>query len=202
MHGRFRVVHALDGVAAVAVEALGRVGVAQRVDLAVVGVGVGLQAFGVAVAAVLGDGELGRVLGRVLDVVGGMAVRADRRDRVLVVQHRLAVDRSRVLLAFLGVALAARVRNAEPPLGALVAACGIDVVRLVAVVAGGVGARLVFPARPRMDRFHVLVDLLHHHAQPRVFLGLALLLGGVPQGLVAGDATDLVRHAASCAEFR
>ncbi len=197
----FRIAHPLDAVAAVAVKTLGRVGVAQRVHLSVVGFGVGLQAFGVAAAAVPGDRQLGRVLRRIFDVVGGMAIRADRRHRVLVVQHCLAVHRRRVLLAFLGVALAARVRNAQPPLRAFGAAFGVDVVRRVAVVAGCVGARLVFPVRPRVDGFHVVVDLLHHHPEPRVLLGLVLRLGGVPQGFVAADATDLVRHAGLVRNF-
>ena len=59
--GRARIVDALDRMVAVAVEALGRIGVAQRVDLAVIGRQVGLQLLLMAGAAVLGDDELGRV---------------------------------------------------------------------------------------------------------------------------------------------
>src|SRR5450759_2818635 len=91
MHLRLRIVYALDAMAAVAVEALGRIGVTQFVDLAVVGLGIGFQALMMTVAAVLGDGEPGRILCRIFDVVGGMAIRADRRDRVTVVQHCFAL---------------------------------------------------------------------------------------------------------------
>jgi len=193
-HARFRIVDALDGVAAMAVEALGRVGEAQRVDLAVIGLGIGLEAFGVTVAAVLGDDELGLVPRRILDVVGRMAIGADGRIRVAVLQHRLAVHRGRIQLALLHVALAAGVRQVQAPLLAALAVLRIDVVRVVAVVAGGVGARLVGHARPRVDRLHVPVDHLHDDAQPGVLLGLVVLLGGIPECLVALNATDLVLH--------
>ena len=92
-------------------------------------------------------------------------------------------------------ALAALVRDAEPPLCALGAAVGIDVMGLVAVVAGCIGVRLVFPVGARMDRFHVLVDLLNHHPQARVFLGLVFALCRFPQRFMAADATDFVGYA-------
>ena len=44
---------------AVAVEALGGIGVTQLVDLAVLGFEIGFQLLLMAIAAVLGDGELG-----------------------------------------------------------------------------------------------------------------------------------------------
>src|SRR5512135_1468344 len=114
-------------MAAEAIEPLGAIGVAELVHLSVIGFGIGLQALLVAIAAVLRDRKLGRVLGRVLDVVGGVAIGADRRDRNLVLQHQLAVHRGRIQLALLDMALAAYVRNGQAPLFALGAAGRVDV---------------------------------------------------------------------------
>jgi hypothetical protein len=36
-----------------------------------------------------------------------------------------------------------------------------------------------------------VLDLLHHHAKPRVLLGLVLRYGSVPQVVVAAYATDI-----------
>ena len=52
------VVDALDGMAPVAVEAFGRVGVAQTLHLAVIGMRVALETCAMAATAVFGDGEL------------------------------------------------------------------------------------------------------------------------------------------------
>src|SRR3972149_6214038 len=136
---------------AVAVEALGCIGVAQLVDLAVIGSRIRFQAPLMAVAAVLGNRELGGVLGRILDVVGGVAVGADRGARVLVLQHFLSMHRRFVLHALCLMALAAGIRNVQAPLLPLGAAVGIDVVGIVAVIAACVGMRLVVPVRPRVD---------------------------------------------------
>src|SRR5208282_632741 len=43
---------------------------------------------------------------------------------------------------------------------------------------------------PRMNRSHVLVYSLYDHAQPCELLCLSFALGGIPQALVAADATD------------
>src|SRR3990167_2955468 len=138
-----------------------------------------------AVPTVPGDGDPGRVLRGVLDVMGGVAIRADGRECVAFLQHLLAVHRRRVLLAFLGMAFSAGIRNAQAPVLALGTAFGIDVVGVVTVVAGCIRARLVLPAWPRMYGFHVVLDLLDHNSEPRVLPGLVLLLGGGPQILVA-----------------
>src|ERR1017187_5851778 len=135
------IVHALDAMVAVAVETLGRIRVTQLVDLAVIGFGVGFQALLMAVAAVLGDRESGRILRRVFDVMGGVAIGADGRDRVLVLQHFFSVHRGRVLRAFVGMTLAADIRNVQAPLLAFRTAGGINIVGIVAVVAGCIGAR-------------------------------------------------------------
>ena len=68
---------------AMAVGALGGVGIAQAVDLAVVGGFVGLVGILVAIAATGGDRQLGLVGRTADDVVGGVAVRADRRLEIL-----------------------------------------------------------------------------------------------------------------------
>ena len=81
IHGRTWVVDPLDRMVAMAVETLGRIGVAQGVDLPVIGCQVGLQLLLMARAAVLGDDQPGRTQHRVFNVVTGVAVRADRRRR-------------------------------------------------------------------------------------------------------------------------
>src|SRR5271169_858436 len=93
---RARVVDALDRVVAVAVETFGGVSEAERIDLAVVGPLVGCQLLLMATAAVLGDQELGLVEEGVLNVVRGVAVRADRRLRIGLQQRQLAVYRGLV----------------------------------------------------------------------------------------------------------
>ena len=190
---RRRVRYALDVVAAVAIEALGGEGEAQLVDLAVIGVEVGGEFLLVAIAAVLGDGELGRGQERILDVHSVMAIRAHRRLRIAVLQHLLAVHRIAIDLELLGVALAAGVRQIEPPPVIIGGALRIDVMRVVAIVAGGVGARLVLQAGLRMDRPQEEVDLRDHFAQFLEFLavGFAFVLGVFIQRLMAFDAADL-----------
>ena len=201
MHRGSRIVGSLNSVAAVAVIALGRIRIAQRVHLPMVGPGVGFQVVGVTAATVGGDRELGIVLRWICDVVGGVAIGADGRTRIPVVQDRLAVHRGRVLLALARMTFAADVRDAEPPLGALVAAGRVDVVRGMAVVAACVDARLVVPLRACMDRLQVVVDLLDHDAQSCVLPGRVRGLGGFPQRVMAGHAVDGVRHALLVRDF-
>ena len=52
-----------------------------------------------------------------------------------------------------------------------------------------------------MDGLKVTVDLLHHNSELCVRLGLVPLLGGVPNGVVAVDAVDLVYHACLVRDF-
>ena len=112
MYGGFRIGHPLNAVATVTIKTLGRVGITQGVYLSMVGLGVGLQALGVAAAAVFGDRQFGGVIRRICDVVCAMAIGANRSGRIPVIQHRSAVHRGRVLFALLGVTLAAGVRDA------------------------------------------------------------------------------------------
>jgi hypothetical protein len=140
------------------------------------------------VSAVLGDGEPGFVFGRICDVMRGVAIGADGGPRVLFLQHFPAVHRSGVEVAFARMALAANVGDVQAPLGANGAARRVHVVRLVAVVAGCIGARLVLPVRPRMNRMHVAFDLPEHVRQFLRLLGPRL--GGLPFVLVALHATD------------
>ena len=168
-------------MAAVAVEALRGIGEAQRVDLPVVGPHVGLQLLVMAIAAVLGDQQPGRVEPRVLNVMGGVAVRADRRFRIAVLQGLLAVHRGLVGLELLGVACAAGIRQVEPPPVTVGAALRIDVVGFVAIVAGGVGARLIFLVGLRVDRLHVAADHLDDAAQLGDCVGLVVVLRGFQQ---------------------
>ena len=147
-----------------------------------------------AVAAVLRDDQPDRVELRPVDVVSRVAVRADRGRRAAGPDDEPAVDRIHVLHALRAVAFSAYVGNVQVPVRACLAARRIHVMRVVAVVARRIRARLVLPVGPRMDGFHVMLDLVHHHAQPRKFLGLSFLLRGRPQVLVAGYAAHL-QHA-------
>ena len=74
-------------------------GKAQLVDLTVIGVEIGGVFLLVAIAAVLGDDELGRRQERILDVHAVMAIRTNRRARIAVLQHLLAVHRILVILS-------------------------------------------------------------------------------------------------------
>ena len=123
--------------------------------------------------------------------MGCVAVRADGCGGVAAAHDQPAVDGVGVLRALRAVALAADVWNVEAPVRARSAARRVDVVGVVAVVAGCVGARLVLPVGTRVDRLHVAVDLVHHHAQAGELLGLAILLRGRPQVLVARHAAHL-----------
>ncbi len=67
--------------------------------------------------------------------------------------------------------------------------------RIMAVVAGGIGVRLIDHARPRVDRIHVTLDLLHHLAEPGVLIGAVRALRLVPQVAMALHAADQVLHA-------
>jgi len=64
-----------------------------------------------------------------------------------------------------------------------------NVMRIMAVVTGGIGARLVCHAGPGMNGAHVTLDLAHDLAQPGVFFGGARLLGFIPQFRMALHAT-------------
>src|SRR6185503_9061896 len=111
-----RVADALDGVVAVAVEALCGIGVAQRVDLAVIGLHVALVVVDVAAAAVARDDEADVVGPRAADLVRGVAIGAHGGVGVLVLQHFGAVHRSGIGLALLDVAVAADARDRQAPL--------------------------------------------------------------------------------------
>ena len=81
----------------------------------------------------------------------GVAVRADRCLGIGFPYDLVAGHRGLVGFEFLLVALAADGWDLQTPLGALSTALGIDIVRVVTVVAGCIGARLVLPAGPGMN---------------------------------------------------
>jgi hypothetical protein len=111
VHLRCRVVHPLDFVVSVAVEALGRIGITQGAHLAVVGTGIGLQLLVVAVPAICGNRQFDRIALRRFDVMGGMAVYADGRERIAVEENLLAVHRGQIVGLFLGVTPSAHLWN-------------------------------------------------------------------------------------------
>ena len=87
---------------------------------------------------------------------------------------------------------AAGVGQVEPPPIPVRAALRIDVVGFVAVVAGGVGVRLVVLVGLRVDRLHVAADHVDHAGQLLDVVGLSLLVLRLIQLLlVAVDAADL-----------
>ena len=146
MDHRFRVVDLQDLVAAMAVVALGRIGIAQRTDLAVEGVLVGVEFLDVAVAATGRYRQLEGVARGVGDAVRRVAVGADGCLRQQFFAVFLTVDGGQIGFQLFGMAgSAADGRNLQTPLGALRAALGRDVeaVRVVAAVARGIGLGLV-----------------------------------------------------------
>ena len=108
-----------------AVVALGGVGIAQGIDLPVVGRLVGFVVVLVATAALAGDGQLERIARGVADRVGTMAIGADRRLGILLVQDFLAMDRTRVGFQLVRVAiLAAGLGDSQAIFGILRRALG------------------------------------------------------------------------------
>src|SRR5450755_4429988 len=97
-----------------------------------------------AIAAVLGDQQSGLVEEGVLHVVRGVAVRADRRFRIALLQYFVAMHRGFVSRQFGSVAGAASKRQIEPPPVTVGCALRIDVVGVVTIVASGIGVRLIF----------------------------------------------------------
>ena len=96
-----------DAMAAVTVEALGGGGIAQRIDLAMVGVAVGFQVVFMATAAFFREGQLDRAGRGVADAVRGMAVDAHRRLQIVLLVERLAMHGAVVFLQFVAMALLA-----------------------------------------------------------------------------------------------
>ena len=143
-----------------------------------------------AIAAVLGDQQPGLVEEGILHVVRGVAVRADRRLRIALLQYFLAVHRGFVSREFRGVAGAASIRQIEPPPITVGSALRIDVVGVVAIVAGGVGVRLIFLVRLRVDRLHIAADHVDDAAQLGDLIGLVIVFRRVQQTLMAVDAAD------------
>src|SRR6185369_3559023 len=114
-HG-FRVVHPLDFMAAVAVEELGRVAVAQRGDAAVERVLVALELLVVAAAAIRGDSQLEGVARSVADRMRRVAIGADRRLGQHLPGVFLPVYRGLVGLELVRMAFAANGRDTQAPL--------------------------------------------------------------------------------------
>jgi len=193
---RGRVVDSLDFVAAVAVEALGRVGVSQRGDAAVESVLVGLELLVVAAAAIGGDGQFEGIAGGVADGVGRVAVGAHRRLSQHVLGVLLAMDRTLVGVELLGVAGAAQARDAQTPLGVFGRVLGryVEAVDVVAVIALGFRFGLVLGTGPGMERFPVGFDVLGDDAQARPVGGPAVLFRQLPQFHVAVGAIDLLQR--------
>ncbi len=112
--------------------------------------------------------------------------------RIALQQHLLAVHRGFVFREFRRVAGAAGVRKIEPPPVVVRRVRRIDVVRVVTVVASGVGVRLVGLAGLRVDRLHIAADHFHHAGQLDGLVGLVVVfLGFLELVFVTGDAADL-----------
>ena len=191
VHLGLRLIGLADAMAAMAVVALGGVGIPQRVDLAVVGGLVGGVLVLVAVAAVGGDRQLDRPRRGVAHPVRAVAVGTHGRLGVAFVDRFLAVHRTRVVLDRLFVAVGPAQRRAvQSPLRVSRAVLGRDVeaVRVVAVVATGVGLASVLLAAPCVIGGAIGVDVLDDRAQPGSGRCGLVGLRGVPQLLVAVGA--------------
>ena len=109
-----------------------------------------------------------------------------------------AMHRFRIALDLLGMTLlAANFRHRQVPLSALGSSAWrhIEIVGVVAIVAGRIGAGFIVGARPRMIGILVRLDILDHYSQSCFFFGQILLLHGFPQRLVASHAIGLRRRA-------
>ena len=133
----------------------GDVGLAQRHGLAVVGFAVMLQPVLVALAAALVAGHLEVAVLRGLDLVGGVAVGADRAALVAFGQQ-LAVDALVVGLLDADVAFAAGLGDVGMVDGRLAVHAALDVVDAVAVVAGGGDDQAHLEQGAAVDAVHVL----------------------------------------------
>ena len=172
VHFRLGVIHLQDAMAAVAIVTLGRIRIAQSGNLAVIGVAVGREVFLVATSAILHDQKLGRILGRVGDVMRGMAVRAGCRLGIVLTHDFGAMHRLCIGLELLGMALlAANLRYRQVPLSALGGAARryIEIVRIVTVVTSRVRKCFVVRARPGVIGLLVRLDILYHHSQSCFF---------------------------------
>ena len=198
---RIRVFHPLDLVGAVAVETLGGVAVAEPGNLAVIGVEVGFKAVLVAVAAVFGDLHAGAGAVDLPNAVAVVAVGADGSAGVTG-RPLLAVHGGLVQFELVAVTLAAHVRQIQVVLGARQPVDRLDVMRTVAVVAGGVGARLVVDARARMQGIHVAFDVLHDVLQIAVIGTRLAGLRFAPFLEVTGHTPDLAIDVLAVRHFR
>ena len=179
-----------------AVVALGRVGVAQGIDLSVVGRFVRFVLGFVATAALPGHGELERIGRGVADRVGAVTVSASRRLGVLLVHDFLAMHGTCVGVQLIRMAvLAAGLGNAQAVLGVFRRAFRrhLEAVRVVAVVARGVGLGLVVRVGPGVERFLVGLDVFGDQPEARLALGRSILLGLLPQALVAACAIHFLQ---------
>src|SRR5215208_909817 len=100
-----------------AIETFGRISIAERANLAVIGVAIRVVVLFVAAAAIFQDGEPDRIGRRALDVVSRVAVRADGCASVTR-RRLLAMHRVQIALQLIVVARPAHARNGLPPLGA------------------------------------------------------------------------------------
>jgi hypothetical protein len=179
-------------MAAMAVGALGGVGIAQAVDLAVVGGLVGLVGILVAIAATGSDRQLGLVGRTADDVVGGVAIGADRRLEILFLGFPAVCRRRPVFQMVRVTGLAAHRGHGEVPVLALLRAARRHVkgVHVVAIAADGhLLGRLVL-VRLGVEGLPVGRDILGDDAQPRLLDGLVVLFRSFPQVQVALRALD------------
>jgi hypothetical protein len=195
VHFRFRIFRRLDGMAAMTVRAFGGIGIAQPVHLAVVGGLVGLVGILVAIAATGGDRQLGLVGGTADDVVGGVAIGADRGLDILLLGGLPAVRRSGPVFQVVLMAFAADIGHGEVPVLALLRSAQrhIEGMHVVAVAADGVQPGRLVLVRFGVEGFPVGRDVFRDDAQAGLLRGFVVLPGGFPQIQVALGAIDLRR---------
>ena len=171
MHFRIRILGRQNVVAAVAVVAFCGIGRAQFRGLAVIRVAVRQQPVLVAIAAFLDIEQLERGQRGAGDLVGGVAIGADRRLDVLFGEHLLAMHRFGVGIQLVGVAfLAAQRGYAKSPgrvFRALLVGRHVEAVGVMALSACGLGLGRMVRIRTGMERFFVGRDVLGHDFQTR-----------------------------------
>src|SRR5262249_6551838 len=117
MDARRGVLHALDVVMAVAIETLRRRCIAERADLAMIGVAVGMEVALVTRAAALGNREPDRICRRTLYLMRSVAVRANGCSHIPILHDLAAVHRCEVLVALPAVTGPAQAGNRLTPFG-------------------------------------------------------------------------------------
>ena len=115
--------------------------------------------------------------------MGGVTIRANSPFRVMLPHYLLAMRRFFVIIQLIRMACCATsvwysqapsLTPGTPPWRY------VKRMRVVTIFAGCICLCRIILVLAGMKRFLVRLDILHHHTQPGLFLGLFVLLGGFP----------------------